>query len=171
MKTVRDHIVVRPHAGILLLRYWIHLVAICSTAAIALLNILEIFLTDDKDRDIVAKLNAFQFVARLHEAMLLGSLILIMMDTVRSKLLSNEGVSLGHFLSPFTFTNFDFIGSGQFWRCIQLQTGTMSLSILLILAIPFANVAGPLSAITIVPRLGWSRTTDAAIFPHFFNGE
>ncbi|KPI42933.1 uncharacterized protein AB675_1899 [Cyphellophora attinorum] len=161
--------VVRRHKGTILLRYWIHVIAVLATTGISALNFFEIFLIDDDDRDIVIVLNAFQFVARLHEAMLLGSLILVLMDTVRSKLVSVEGVSLGHLLSPFTFTNFDFLGSGQFWRCLQFKSGTLTLSLLLVFAIPFANVAGPLSAITIVPRLGWSNSANAAIFPQFFN--
>ena len=163
------NVVVRRHKRALFMRYWIHVLAILATAAITALNLLSVFLMDDQNSNSVVILNAFQFVARIHEALLVGSLILIMMDTIRSKLLSAEGVSLGHFLSPFTFTNFDFLCSGQLWRCIQLKAGTRSVSLLLLFAIPFANVAGPLSAITIVPRLGWSRPGDAAVFPHVFN--
>ena len=168
-KSSMGHVVVKHHTGILLGRYWIHLLAVLFTGAVATLNFLEVFLMADGDDNTVAKLNAFQFVAKVHEATLLGSLILILMDAIRAKLLSPEGTPLGHLLAPFTFTNFDFLASGQFWRCIQFKAGNLSNSVLLLLAIPFANVAGPLLAVTIVPRLGWSRSEVAAVFPHFFN--
>lgn len=162
-------VVVQRHGGWLLLRYWIHIVAVLSTAGVAVLNLREIFLTDINDANAVAKLNAFQFVARVHEALLLGSVILSMMDIVRARLTSSNGVALGHLLSPFTFTNFDFLCSPQLWRSLQLRNGSEAISLMLLVAISFANVAGPLSAITVVPRPGLSRAADAAVFPHLYN--
>lgn len=178
-KDAPGYTVVRAHRGRVLLRYWIHLLAISATGALAALNFLNVYLMDSDDPDAIAKLGAFQFVAKLHEAIMLGSLSLAMIDFIRGGLLSPSGIPLGYVLSPVMYNNIDWLLSASFWtnRPTNRQILSHTLAkrsslppfLVIVLAIFFANIAGPTSAIMIVPRLGWSDASPAALFPTFWN--
>lgn len=173
------HTVVRTHRGRILLRYWIHLLAILATGALAALNFLDVYLMDSDDPNAIAKVGAFQFVAKLHEAIMLGSLSLAMIDFTRNALLSASGIPLGYVLSPVMYSNIDWLLSASFWTNRPTNRQFVSHAIakrsslrpflIIVIAIVFANVAGPTSAIMIVPRLGWSDAGPAALFPSFWN--
>ena len=163
-------IVVKEHGNLALLRYWIHVAAILFTGGLAALNFLNVFFMDANDPEVNTKLNLFQFAAKSHEGLIIGSMMLALMDTVRSRLTSTEGVPLGYLLSPVLFNDLDFVVSPEFWSClIRPNMSTLPLTIMILTAIIFANIAGPLSAILIVPRLGWSKPVVAGAFPSFFN--
>lgn len=161
--------VVKAHSGRTLLRHWVHIAAIAVTAGLAAINVLNIYLMDSNRPDTVAMLNAFQFAAKLHEILIVGSLMLIMMDTVRGMLIKATGVPFGCLLAPVLFNDLEWLISHQFWSSIRPTWSSLPLTVLVLTAIPFANLAGPLSAITVVPRLGWSAPQAAAIFPTFWN--
>lgn len=160
---------VKSHKGLVLFRQWIHIAAILVTAGLAVLNFLNIYLMDADLQDAIAILNAFQFAAKLHEVLIVGSLMLLMMDTVRSRLLTSTGVPLGHLLAPILFNDLDWLISDHFWSSMKPTRSSVGLTTMILLAIPFANIAGPLSAITVVPRPGWSASQPGGIFPTFWN--
>ncbi|ETN46652.1 uncharacterized protein HMPREF1541_00838 [Cyphellophora europaea CBS 101466] len=178
-KSNTGKIVLQRHGIRIWTRYWIHFLAIAATGGVAALNLLNVYLMDSDDPNIVAKIGAFQFVAKLHEAAMLGSLTLIMIDAVRSGLMSSSGVPLGYLMSPVMYNNIDWLLSaslwtnrpttGHLWSHTLRQRSALSFFLLLLLAIVFANIAGPMSAILIVPRLGWSSSDAAALFPTFWN--
>lgn len=173
------HTVVRSHAGQVWLRYWIHILAIAATGASVAINFLNIYLMDSDDADAIAKLGAFQFVAKLHEALMLGSLSLAMIDVIRNGLLKPDGVPLGYVLAPVMYNNIDWLLSASFWTNTpktrqvlshaKAKKSSLLLFLFVMMAIIFANIAGPISAIAIVPRLGWSASAPAAAFPQFWN--
>jgi hypothetical protein len=158
-------VVVKSHSGWILLRHWIHVAAALVTAGLAALNILNVYLMDSDDPNAIIKLNAFQFAAKLHEILIVGSLMLILMDTVRSALISSTGVPFGFLMAPVLFNDLNWLTSHQFWTAMKPTRSSLPLALLVFLAVPFANVAGPLSAITVVPRPGWSQPRPAAVFP------
>jgi hypothetical protein len=178
-KAFHGHSVVRTHRGVVLLRYWIHVLAILATGAAATLNFLNVFLMDSDDENAIAKIAAFQFVAKLHEAIMLGSVSLAMIDYIRQGLLSADGMPLGYVLSPVMYNNIDWLLSASFWTNRPTNRQILSHSfnsrssvppfLVIVLAIVFANVAGPMSAVAIVPRLGWSNSDVADMFPAFWN--
>ena len=163
-------IVVKRHRVATYLRYWIHFAAILVTGGLAALNILNVFMMDVDDAQSNTKLNLFQFAAKAHEVLIIGSMMLIMMDYVRSRLITAKGVPLGYILFPVLFNGHDWVLSTEFWSCVAKPSlSTLPLTTLILTAIPFANFAGPLSAILVVPRLGWSKPQPAAVFSSFFN--
>ena len=162
-------IVLKSHTGWVLFRHWIHLAAVAVTAGIATLNILDVYLVDLDGQDTATILNAFQFAAKLHEVLIVGSLMLIMMDNVRSRLLTSTGVPFGYLLAPVLFNDFDWLMSHQFWSSVRPSRTSLPLTALTLAAIPFANLAGPISAIAVVPRLGWSAPYAAVVYPSFWN--
>ena len=204
--------VVRPHSGWLLGRNWIHIAAVSVTAGLTAINILNLYLMDVENPNTITILNAFQFAAKLHEVLIVGSLMLVMMgvffhvlrtpsglpllsrhlgrpaetataspstfagtradvvaDTVRSRLIASAGVPFGQILAPVLFNDLDWLISHQFWSSVKPRHGSLGLTALVLLAVPFANIAGPLSAIVVLPRLGWSNSQPAAVFPSFWN--
>lgn len=164
-----------PHRGIKLLRYWPHVTPVMITAVLSALNLSNIYYARINDPSIVEKIGAFQFCAKVHELLITSSLGMMLLDRVRTGLLSQEGVPLGHLLCSWQLTDFLYYISSQFWtplfvrRSSKIQTKWSSLTMLLLLAIPFAFVAGPLSAILVVPRLGWSKPSPAGLQPIFVN--
>ena len=162
-------IVVKPHSGWTLFRHWIHIAAIVVTAGLAAINILNIFLMDSNHPNSVLILNAFQFAAKTHEVLIVGSLMLVMMDSVRSRLISSTGVPFGFLLSPILFNDLDWLFNHHFWSAMKPTKSSFPLAALIFVSIPFANIAGPLSAISVIPRLGWSAPRIAQVNPTFFN--
>lgn len=105
-------------------------------------------------------LNALQFAAKIHEAMIIVSLGTILMARVNYHLLTKEkSLPLG-FLSSSLLLNspFLYLFSQELWapmlnlaaRRTQRITGSM-----IIIVIILCLAASPLSAITMLPRLGW----------------
>lgn len=165
----RGAVVVRPHSGWTLCRHWIHIAAVAVTVGLAAINILNIYLMDADTADSGTILNAFQFAAKLHEVLVVAFLMLAMMDTVRSRLMTSRGVPFGYLLAPVLFNDLDWLMSHHFWSSVKPTWSSLPLTVLVLTAVPFANLAGPLSAITVLPRLGWSTPQAAAVFPTFWN--
>ena len=163
-------IVLERHNGLaLLLRYWVHVAAIVVTVTIAAINLSSVPLMSSESASTNVILNLFQFVAKAHELLIMASLSLILLDTVRSHLTADTGVPLGYLLSPALFNDLGWLTNRHFWSCINATSRTLPLALLVIAAVMFANLSGPLSAITVVPRLAWSQSRPAAIDPIFWS--
>ena len=162
-------IVVKSHTGWILCRHWIHVAAVAVTAGLVAINVLNLYLVDLDNQGTATILNAFQFAAKLHEVLIVGSLMLVMMDSVRSRLLTPAGVPFGYLLAPVLFNDLDWLTSHRFWSSVKSSRTSLPLTALVLGAIPFANLAGPISAVAVVPRLGWSRPYAAAAYPSFWN--
>ena len=165
----RGTVVVKSHSGWILWRHWIHVAAVAVTAGLTAINVLNVYLVDLDNQGTATILNAFQFAAKLHEVLIVGSLMLAMMDIVRSRLLRSAGVPFGYLLAPVLFNDLDWLTSHQFWSSVKPSRTSLPLTALVLVAIPFANLAGPISAIAVVPRIGWSRPYAAAAYPSFWN--
>jgi len=166
--------VLRQHKGFILLRYWVHLLPIGVSGVLAWLNFTSRFFLNSNDQNAIAKLSAFQFVAKLHEVLICASMTLIVMDYVRNQLLHNDGIALGHLLSATEFTNFAWVFSSECWGPFLITLwkrprSSLAMALLLTSAISLSAVVGPLSAILVVPRPGWSSAQTAAIYPVFIN--
>ncbi len=162
-------VVVRSNRGWILCRHGIHIAAVAVTAGLAAINILNVYLMDADIYNTAAILNAFQFAAKLHEVLIVGSLMMILMDTIRSRLITSTGVPFGYLLAPVLFNDLDWLFNHRFWSSVKPTRSSLPLTLLVLVSIPFANIAGPLSAIAVVPRLGFSRPVPAAVFPSFWN--
>ena len=162
-------VVLESHSGLaILLRYWVHLAAVVVTVTIAAINLSNVPLMSSEYASKNVVLNLFQFVAKAHELLIMASLSLILLDTVRSRLTADTGVPLGYLLSPALFNDLGWLTNRHFWSCINATTRNFPLAVLVIATVMFANLSGPLSAITVVPRLAWSQARPAAIDPIFW---
>ena len=106
-------------------------------------------------------LNALQFAAKIHEALIIVSIGDILMGRINHHLLNDgDSLPLGFLPSPLLLNSpFSYLISSELWAPIlssrgrqrtQKATGAMIfLSALLCIA------ASPLSAITMIPRQGW----------------
>ena len=163
-------VVIEQHRGLrLLLRYWIHVAAIGFTVLLATLNFRDVALMGSEYPETNVVLNLFQFTAKAHELLILGSLSLVLLDLVRSRLTQANGVPLGYVLSPALFNDLGWLTSRHFWSCLNASFSTLPFVVFVLAAIALANLSGPLSAITVVPRLGWTDARLSNINPEFWN--
>ena len=107
-----------------------------------------------------ATLSVLQFVAKSHEICIVISLSEIILHRIRFEL-NGEGIPFGLLASGYSVSSITFLWTWQFWARIfnsdlrQTYSSRLSLFILIMLATLLAAVAGPSSAIAVVPRLDW----------------
>lgn len=170
----RPKAAVKANRGFVVLRYGIHIVAILSTIAISCINYMNVFWAGEETTNINAQIGLFQFVARLHESLLVTSLTTIVFDRVRQGLLSSNGIPIGHLLAAQQIQLPNFVISGEFWKSMGAYEhnpfkSRLSLGFLLMLSAPFILVSGPLSAILLVPRLDWGSPMPVNLSPLLWN--
>ncbi|KAH7268582.1 hypothetical protein MRS44_011148 [Fusarium solani] len=137
-----------------------HLPAIIITLVVSALNLKE--LQWPYSHPTSEELNALQFAAKAHESLIVMSLGDILLQRISYGLLSNDvgGVSLGFLSSPFYLSSpVPYLFSWEFWGTIlgpvanrRFHRVTSGLIIILIL---IGVASNPLSAILMIPRLGW----------------
>jgi hypothetical protein len=109
-------------------------------------------------------LNALQFAAKLHELLILASLTTIVMSAMRTHLLGQAGLPFGLIASGFQIFSGDWLRRKSFWASWKARRASGSLLgrypfvpflTLFIVSSLLATLAGPSSAIAIVPSLNW----------------
>lgn len=107
-----------------------------------------------------AILNTLQLVAKFHEICIIASLSAIVLHRIQFDL-NGEGIPFGLLASGYSVSSITYLWSWQFWAGIlnndlrYIYCSRSSLFILLLLVSLLAAVAGPSSAVAIVPRLDW----------------
>lgn len=90
--------------GFNLLSYWIHVVAVIITVLVTQLSFRGVYIADEatfKDNPWAMKLdskefgNVMQFVAKIHEILIVGSTSAIVFNIIRRRLIGLRGVPLG----------------------------------------------------------------------------
>lgn len=122
-------------------------------------------------------LNAFQFAAKVHESLMIASLVDILLHNTRYRLVSlhddaSSGVPLGLVTSPFRLLDITYLWSRDFSAvCLHLNGRHRLIDAITIFAHIFlfvlAAILGPSSAVVMLPRLGeWelARTVDAPYY-------
>lgn len=109
-------------------------------------------------------LNALQFAAKVHESLMIASLVDILLHNTRYRLLSldddaSSGVPLGLVTSPFRLLDITYLWSRDFSTvCLHLNGRRRLLDAITIFAhiflFVFAAILGPSSAVVMLPRLG-----------------
>jgi hypothetical protein len=156
------------------LRHLIHLVALGASGAVLQLSFRNVYWSDETNWDRkwflfgLAQqdtLNALQFVAKVHEILIVASLSSIMVHIVRRMLVGEKGVPFGLLVGAYQVGSADYLFSGSFghpflkslhpfsWRIFMMALG-------LGLMIVYANMVGPASAIAVIPNLDWWPVTD-----------
>lgn len=107
------------------------------------------------------ELNALQFAAKAHEALVLVSLTDILLHRICYGLIEDGGIPLGSISSAFYLGSpIQYLVSWELWGVLLKPAANRLLhrmtGILIILISLLAISSGPLSAIIVIPRQGWS---------------
>lgn len=148
----------------LLLSFLWHILPTLATIALVSLSIWEVFWFDnDSSTDKVPirgtnislneLLNILQFVAKIHEILLVGSIAAMVMHRVRVRLLGKNGLPLGMLTGGYSVGSAEYLFSAAFRSGFNPQF--WSLSLLILVSTLLANTFGPASAIALVPSLDW----------------
>jgi hypothetical protein len=107
-------------------------------------------------------LNVMQFAAKIHEILIIASLSNVVLHRVRYCLLKPEGIQLGLLASSFQVSSFLYHTKTEFWGAIWFTHPTslnsLCTAILLVSSFILATLAGPTSAIIMVPKLDWYKS-------------
>jgi hypothetical protein len=148
----------------LLFSFLWHILPTLATIAIVSLSFSEVYWFDsDSSTDKVPirgtnislneLLNLLQFVAKIHEILLVGSIGAMVMHRVRVRLLGNDGLPLGMLTGGYSVGSAEYLFSSAFRS--GFSRPFWSLSILIFVFTVLANTFGPASAIALVPSLDW----------------
>lgn len=101
----------------------VHIVPVGGCIALLYINFAGYYIGSElqgyKNQD-SAKVNALQFVAKLHEVTMMSSLTVIIFTMLRRKLASDTQVPLGALFSGFEFANVQYLWSRELWGSIML---------------------------------------------------
>jgi hypothetical protein len=168
-------VVVADTATTAIKRIAFHLLPISTTVAILVLNLRGIFIGYDLSGAIKSEtisLMFLQLAAKAHEILIVASLGLIVLHAVRHELLFGDGLPLGLIGSGLSFSNFDLLFKKEFYGSLRYLTThgnrkkKTGFVLLLLLSILVAALAGPSSAVLLVPR---SQIWPSAVTEVFFN--
>ena len=120
----------------------------------------------------------YQFAAKGHELTIQASLGLIVFTYVRHHLVLENGLPFGALFSGFNVTQLGYLWSVEFWSAVTARSLTVwkriGLMTIVVFTILLAAVAGPSSAILLIPTLDfwpagntffWINATADAIWP------
>src|SRR5258705_2982161 len=99
-------------------------------------------------------LNALQLAAKLHELILVASLGNIIMPLAQSTLVTNHGLPLGMIANSFAIGSGDYLRTKAYWSSIMTgKAHYWRFAMLSLVATLLATLAGPSSAIAVIPSL------------------
>jgi hypothetical protein len=133
-----------------------HLTPVAVTLSVLFLYIKRVRWTRPSNE----ALNALQFAAKIHEALIIVSLGCILMARINYHLLAKDKtLPLGFLSSPLLLNSpFLYLFSRELWAPMMSSSGHRTQKItgsMIIIVIILCLAASPLSAITMLPRLGW----------------
>lgn len=141
-----------------------HFVALGVTAAVVQLSFRKHYWMDLQDPGYKVlpgitqggALNALQLAAKLHEIILVASLGKIVLHVAQDHLVGRSGLPLGLITNSFSIGAGDFLWTKAFWKSIwTTKNQHWRFWLLSLLATTLAMLAGPSSAIAVIPSLDW----------------
>lgn len=156
----------------------VHLLPICINFTLLGLYIRNVYWTPPQPSTNI--LNALQFGAKLHEALMVASLTEIVLYHIRHRLLApdspSRGLPLGLLTAPFRLLDVSYLFSREFWAALRHPAGHIVLetmtSLLLVSIFVLAATLGAASAIAMQPRIGqWElarRIVDAPFYRQIY---
>ena len=101
-------------------------------------------------------LNALQLAAKLHELILVASLGNIVTHMAHHNLVGDQGLPLGMLANGFAIGSGDYLRTKAYWSSIMTgKAHYWRFWLLSLLATILATLAGPSSAIAVIPSLNW----------------
>ena len=151
-------IAIRGSRWLALARCGVHILPMLFTIVLAALNLKHYFIefhlqgiimTDD------INLALLQIAAKVQELLIVSSTSTIVFDLIRIELLNGNGVPLGLIGSGFSFKEISWFWSPDFWCSVGYHTQwhrKICLLMTLVLAGLLAVMAGPATAVLVIPR-------------------
>lgn len=148
----------------LLISFLVHIIPTISTISVVQLSIFKVYWFDsDPESELIPwkrvkvslneLLNLLQFVAKIHEILLVGSLAAMVMHRVRVRLLGKHGLPFGMVVGGYNVGSAEYLLSAAFRSGFNRRFWPLSLLIFAFTLL--ANTLGPASAIALVPNLDW----------------
>ena len=132
-----------------------HVIPVLVTIFFLTLNGAKKYWEDPGDSAQLSRLNGFQFSAKIHEYMIATSLSVIILRQVHHGLIG-QGVPFGLLTSPHQLSSLSYYVSSEFWKSMLVLARTKPLLGLLVIASTImVGLAGPSSAIIMIPTLDW----------------
>jgi hypothetical protein len=145
------------------LRHMIHLIALAASGAVLQLSFRSVYWSDETEWNRKwyllelgqqNTLNALQFVAKVHEILVVASLSSMVIHIVRRKLVGQEGIPFGLLVGAYQVGSAEYLFSGSFGHPFlktlrPFSAKTFMFALGLALAIIYANMIGPASAIAV----------------------
>lgn len=148
----------------------LHIPALASTIVIIYISMRKWYwfsedgLSDTITADVIG--NILQFVSKIHELLVVGSLASIAISMTRRRLVGG-GIRLGFLTGGYRVGDLEYLLSSPFLR----QAAKMPWEIFLITYLVFTTILsaiiGPASAVLLVPTLGWFRVKPEKAFTKF----
>ncbi|KAL8688125.1 MAG: hypothetical protein Q9224_004967 [Gallowayella concinna] len=135
-------------------QFFIHILALLITAAVVGVNFATVYAWDEGTLPISDNqaTNLLQFVAKLHEIIIVGSLTSMVLHLLRKRLISSSGLPFGLLSGGYQVRAPGYLFSRGFRSAFMSDAG---LVLTLAATIIYVNVVGPSSAIVVIPRLDW----------------
>ncbi|KAJ4127883.1 hypothetical protein NW768_008163 [Fusarium equiseti] len=146
-----------------LARCGVHILPSLVSLILITINLLGYFiggeLQGSKKQDSI-KLGLLQIAAKVQELLVVASLSTVIFHVLRSELVFGPGLPLGLLGAGFKFTSLSFFWSSEFWGSVGYKEASRlrkaSIFGLLILSGLLAVLAGPTTAVLMIPReLEW----------------
>lgn len=119
-------------------------------------------------------LNALQLAAKIHETLMIASLVTVLLHHIRYRLLSpgQQGLPLGLITSPFRLLDITYLWSREFLATVrnpgELRPSELITIVIHVFLFTLAAVLGPASAISMLPRPGeWELAKTITNAPFF----
>ena len=136
-----------------LLRCFIHLPSIVTTLGVLSLTFRHWFWAPPSSSTNTI-LNALQFAAQLHSSLIIMSLSAMIMRFVHYLLCTKDGIPIGFLSSPFQLNSISYVFTKEFSNLFRNDRKRSLLYVsVFIFTFTLAMLAGPSSAITMIPRL------------------
>ncbi|KIW91052.1 uncharacterized protein Z519_07946 [Cladophialophora bantiana CBS 173.52] len=156
-----------------------HLAASAVTAAVVQLSFRNQYWMDLLDPSVEilpgitqgGAMNALQLAAKLHELILVASLGTIIMHVAQAHLVGNRGLPLGMLANSFAIGSGDYLRTKGYWSSIWTgKAHYWRFWLVSLLATILATLAGPSSAIAVIPSLNWfsvDKPFDNGVLPFY----
>ncbi|KAL9611914.1 MAG: hypothetical protein Q9167_003467 [Letrouitia subvulpina] len=141
-----------------LLQCLVHCSSVAFTVAVLTLNWRNIYFADLTKPNINSILSAFQFVAKIHEAIVSASLLAIVFYHLRYELCASSGLPLSYLAAPFQLSTLQPILERSFWSALTVKNEIRRMywfGISILIATILSALVGPSSAILLLPQLKW----------------
>ena len=145
-------VAIRKHRPSALLGALVHLIPVAGAIALISINIHEYYITRESVRSLVV----YQLLAKIHEISIQASVAAIVFSYIRHEMVLGQGIPFGSLFCGLQISQVSYLWSMEFWGSVRSKHLNLrrrcGLIAITVGAIVLATVAGPSSAVLLVPH-------------------